>query len=332
MSDDVLDLAGDLRRLRLEGGALTYEAIARSAGLSRSIVAEAFGGTRLPSERTLYGVVTALGADPDPWLARRATLASGVPRAETRAVPESATGTAGDRAVVPADEEAEGRNEAVPTATPAPGPATTPATVAPPPPPPPASLPDPSAVPAPPRASRARRAASVLGLAGLVAVSAFGGALAGHALWPREPAPTVAVPPGATINAAGQVHLHGANQPVAHGANIWDTKCIDDAIDAATTERDFDVQLGIRVSFACETVWAVAYRNDGDTYGNDLRLRLYPKTEADPGEPQEILVEDGPYAVTTMIVQESLADDRFCAEGWVINDGVEVSLGDPICA
>lgn len=339
MTDSILDLVSDLRRLRLERGALTYEAIARSAGLSRSIVAEAFGGTRLPSERTLFGVVTALGADPSPWLVRRAELAGGAPALPAPVAPEAGEGEQQEEVtapvvpvvpVVPADRGAQEPADARPPVPldPAfpghPSTATLPAAASP-------FLGAPAA-PAPVRRTPA------LAMVAAVAVAAVAGGLLSRVLWPREVVVEVAAPPVSDIDTVpvsgdpGIVHIEGANLPVTDGANIWDTKCVDDAIDVASSDREFEVHMGIRVSFACKTVWAVAYRNDGDTYGNDIRLLLYPKTDRDPGEPQEILAEDSPYAVTTMIVQESLADDRFCAEAWIINDGVEVSLGDPICA
>ena len=75
MAESISELAAALRRLRLEQGGPTYEALARTAGLSRSTVAEAFAGGRLPSERTLFAVVDALGDDPAAWLADRAMIA-----------------------------------------------------------------------------------------------------------------------------------------------------------------------------------------------------------------------------------------------------------------
>lgn len=74
MEDTPAALAQSLRQLRLERGAPTYERLARSAHLSRSTVVDALAGSRPPSDRTLYAIVSALGEDPGPWLARRAEL------------------------------------------------------------------------------------------------------------------------------------------------------------------------------------------------------------------------------------------------------------------
>ncbi|MGO1315999.1 MAG: hypothetical protein ACTMIR_03035 [Cellulomonadaceae bacterium] len=69
--DDVQQFARDLRQLRFDNGTPTYESLARATGLSRSIIATAFGGRRLPSERTVHGIVAALDGDPTAWLERR---------------------------------------------------------------------------------------------------------------------------------------------------------------------------------------------------------------------------------------------------------------------
>jgi hypothetical protein len=88
--DSVGAFGRDLRLLRLDAGSPTYGAIARTANLSKSIVADAFGGVRLPTERTLHGIVSALDEATEPWLVRRAALAESRRRSPEQ--PEQGTG------------------------------------------------------------------------------------------------------------------------------------------------------------------------------------------------------------------------------------------------
>lgn len=72
--------AADLRALKLAGGDPTLLALESRTGISKSVLSEAFSGKRLPTEKTVRVLTTALGADTNVWLARRQEL---LPRALT---------------------------------------------------------------------------------------------------------------------------------------------------------------------------------------------------------------------------------------------------------
>ena len=380
MTDGILELASELRRLRLERGAPTYENLARKANVSRSTVADAFSGTKIPSERTLFGIVSALGEAPEPWLARRKELVAGVqghgeiaPKTEptstskSEVVSEAASGSSGDAVArsrparedepvedstaenVDSDDVTNGLSSntsegvhsfesgrlSLPLPVAHESAHSLPVGVQPAPP----SDPSTSRVssneaggpcgpkeaansPSVATTSSVKRGQRSLALAlviPLLVIAALAGAGLSRLLWPAQAVPT--------LEAGGTEH------PVEDGADIWDTGCIYDAIKpGADRPGEFDTQLGLRVSLRCKTIWGVLYRNDGGGYGNQIRLLVYPKTPEDPGTPQEILVSDQDYAVTAMILQEDLATDQYCVEAWIIEDGVEISLGEPLCA
>lgn len=68
------DFARTLRDLRESAGNPTLEAMARRTSISKSVLSDAFAGKRLPTERTVAGVVGALGGDVDDFVARRAAI------------------------------------------------------------------------------------------------------------------------------------------------------------------------------------------------------------------------------------------------------------------
>ncbi len=72
--DSVRLFADDLAGLRSEAGAPTLEQLAQRAGISKSVLSDAFAGRRLPTENTVRKLVAALGGDSAPWVARRLAL------------------------------------------------------------------------------------------------------------------------------------------------------------------------------------------------------------------------------------------------------------------
>ncbi|WP_374977066.1 DUF2690 domain-containing protein [Microbacterium trichothecenolyticum] len=72
--DSVEQFAADLRRLRLQADNPTLARLQAETGISRTVLSEAFGGAKLPSARTVDGIVGACGEDPGPWLDRREAL------------------------------------------------------------------------------------------------------------------------------------------------------------------------------------------------------------------------------------------------------------------
>ncbi|WP_271985332.1 DUF2690 domain-containing protein [Pseudoclavibacter terrae] len=79
--DSPARFASDLQSLREQAGRPTIVRLAESAGISKSVVGDALGGNRLPTAKTVERLVTALGADPAPWLERRSELVA-PPRVE----------------------------------------------------------------------------------------------------------------------------------------------------------------------------------------------------------------------------------------------------------
>lgn len=76
IGDSPARFASDLQSLREEAGRPTIMRLAETAGISKSVVGDALGGQRLPTAKTVERLVTALGADPAPWLERRSELVS----------------------------------------------------------------------------------------------------------------------------------------------------------------------------------------------------------------------------------------------------------------
>ncbi len=81
---EVASFAADLRLLRLSAGNPTLVSLQHATGISRSVLSDAFVGRRLPSARTVDGVVRACGADPSEWLKRRDRLTEGHRTADER--------------------------------------------------------------------------------------------------------------------------------------------------------------------------------------------------------------------------------------------------------
>ncbi|WJL94717.1 DUF2690 domain-containing protein [Microbacterium sp. ET2] len=76
-SGDPVHLFGrDLSRLRLRAENPTLARLQAETGISRTVLSEAFNGAKLPTARTVDGIVRACGEDPGPWLDRRDALAA----------------------------------------------------------------------------------------------------------------------------------------------------------------------------------------------------------------------------------------------------------------
>lgn len=91
----------DLQQLREQAGKPTIMKLATETGISKTVVGDAFAGSRLPTEKTVDRLVRALGAEPRPWLDRRSALAALTTAESAPSVPQSsadepgATGTSG---------------------------------------------------------------------------------------------------------------------------------------------------------------------------------------------------------------------------------------------
>lgn len=74
--DSPSQFAADLQALRERAGKPIIMKLADETGISKTVVGDAFAGTRLPSEKTVERLVKALGAEPAEWLERRNKLAA----------------------------------------------------------------------------------------------------------------------------------------------------------------------------------------------------------------------------------------------------------------
>ncbi|NYF15513.1 hypothetical protein HDC37_000325 [Microbacterium sp. AK009] len=100
--DSVQQFARDLGRLRLQADNPTLARLQAETGISRTVLSEAFNGAKLPTARTVDGIVRACGEDPGPWLDRRDTLATRreTSNVETTAPRASTTGISRRAAVL----------------------------------------------------------------------------------------------------------------------------------------------------------------------------------------------------------------------------------------
>lgn len=72
---ELVEFAGDLRRLREKAGRPSYRELARAAHYSATTLSDAAGGRRLPTLAVLRAYVQACGGDPDEWELRWRDLA-----------------------------------------------------------------------------------------------------------------------------------------------------------------------------------------------------------------------------------------------------------------
>lgn len=101
--DSVQQFAKDLSRLRLQAENPTLARLQTETGISRTVLSEAFSGAKLPTARTVDGIVRACGDDPGPWLDRRDALATRGKEpngTETPSSPGSSTPAVSRRAAV----------------------------------------------------------------------------------------------------------------------------------------------------------------------------------------------------------------------------------------
>ncbi|RLP77513.1 XRE family transcriptional regulator [Mycetocola tolaasinivorans] len=97
--DSLATFAADLRALRIAQGEPTFEAMSRATGVSKSVLSEGLNGKKLPTERTVSSLLTMLGQDPAPWVARRAALDPRFGGVDALAPAEARTGESGKRPI-----------------------------------------------------------------------------------------------------------------------------------------------------------------------------------------------------------------------------------------
>lgn len=104
-ADSIAEFAAALRALRLEAGSPTLSRLQHETRISRSVLSEAFAGRRLPSARTVDGIVRIFAADGGAWVRRRDAIVAVVAAREesgTRTDPPILTPSALDRRLVAA--------------------------------------------------------------------------------------------------------------------------------------------------------------------------------------------------------------------------------------
>lgn len=87
-ADSIEAFAADLRALRRAAGDPTLHALSSRTGVSKSVIADAFVGKKLPTERTVVAIVQAIGGNEQELLARRTALD---PRRASAPLPDPTT-------------------------------------------------------------------------------------------------------------------------------------------------------------------------------------------------------------------------------------------------
>lgn len=289
---------GRLLREELElAGLPTYQNIANRGGISKSAVSDAMRGVRIPSARTVLGIMAGLDRDPEPLLIERDSLL----RLEATDVvvpvhyagqdsenpdPEHASGVAD--AVVRHDEpggqlsgQIQSLNQAVGSGH----------------------------IPGYGRSRRHLSRKTAFVLTGVLLV----GITAGHVA-----TKTLAADDGGDTRAA------------ATGSNVLGTPCTKDGIVVASERRAKGTQVEIVFSHDCQAMWGRVLRNDGRAFGNGMEAVFYPKGDPESELAQRVEVQDTSTALTAMVIQDETRQ-QFCVEASLTIDGIPLDLGDPLC-
>ncbi|MFL4480044.1 helix-turn-helix domain-containing protein [Paeniglutamicibacter sp. ORCA_105] len=294
---------GRLLREELElAGLPTYQNIANRGGISKSAVSDAMRGVRIPSARTVLGIMAGLDRDPEPLLIERDSLlrleaTDGlVPLHSAGQVSEPGTGNPDrDHASGAANELAGHHNESGDQHS--------------------------GQVEAPKQAGgfglvpghgRTRRLLSrkmALVLTGVL----LAGITAGHVA-----TRTLAANDG------------GDTRPAATGSNVLDTPCTKDGIVVASERRARDTQVEIVFSHDCKAMWGRVLRNDGRAFGNGMKAEFYPKGDPESELAQWVEVQDTSTALTALVIPPGTRQ-QFCLEASLTVDGNPLDLGDPLC-
>ncbi len=118
--------------------------------------------------------------------------------------------------------------------------------------------------------------------------------------------------------------------PAATGDNPLDTRCLDDAKVATSTNKNPQFLLEIVFSVKCRAAWARITRADDSALGNHVEVVIYRRSDPDGGTRQEAVEPDVKSAFTTLIVRSD-PTDRLCAIGAVITKDTRSAAVEPIC-
>ncbi|RKR73534.1 helix-turn-helix domain-containing protein [Frondihabitans australicus] len=269
--DTTAAFAADLRTLRHDAGNPTLGQIERESGVSKSVVSDALAGRKLPSARTVRGVVAACGGDAavvGEWVARRDALASATsrdPEPDDQAAQEQADTPRGARVVRLST------------------------------------------------ALVAAAAALVVGVGGTLAVVT--GLSAGSASADSEPTPTAMYAPQISVKV---------------GADPADTKCLDDAVVAASETGSRGTQLQIIYSTACHAAWSRITRFDNEATGNEVSTSIFRVIAPHAKDRQSTTEPDAQSAYTTLLVRPT-PDTEICATGSITVKGQTIAVGKEVC-
>jgi len=89
-AQSIAEFAAGLRALRLEAESPTLARLQHDAGISRTVLSDAFAGKNLPSARTVDRIVRALGGDGAEWVRRRDALAASLEGETASEAPDAA--------------------------------------------------------------------------------------------------------------------------------------------------------------------------------------------------------------------------------------------------
>ncbi|WP_181064297.1 helix-turn-helix transcriptional regulator [Pseudoclavibacter sp. AY1F1] len=289
--DSPSSFATDLQALREQAGKPTIMRLADETGISKSVVGDAFAGNRLPTEKTVAGLVRALGADPDPWLERRSALAS------------NANANANIDAAPVADQTAapEPRRTDVEAGAPATA-AQLPPRVS--------AAPTTGSAAAPSAGISKRRLVTTTLAAALVSAAVTSGIWFGVGQLNAKPDPYA---------------------EIADGMDPMQTICRDDAVVAASEMRDRETQVQMMYSTSCQAVWGRVTRYDGMAAGNELTMSVYPAVDRDSERGQSVSAHDVQSVYTTLGISPETSERwcglaTMTAEGSTIDLGPELCI------
>ncbi|MDQ0094687.1 helix-turn-helix domain-containing protein [Paeniglutamicibacter psychrophenolicus] len=297
------EILGGLLREELEAAGMpTYQTIANRGGISKSAVSDAMRGLRIPSARTVLGIMTGLDRDPELMMSERERLLR-LDATDERAPVGSADQDPAQQQGIPEPNHVSGvavghaHDHAVDTSR---GGAHIQARNL-------VDGPIPAVVHSRPHRTPFGKMAFVL------ACVLFAGIVAGHFAT-------------ATLAAGDSGDIRAATT----GSNVLDMPCTKDGIVVASENRARDTRMEIVFSHDCQALWGRVLRNDGRAFGNGMEAVFYPKGDPRSELAQRVEVQDSATALTAMVnVAEKTR--QFCVEATLTVDGGRVDLGDPLC-
>ncbi|MEQ6896526.1 DUF2690 domain-containing protein [Microbacterium sp. KR10-403] len=314
-SDSIGRFAADLRALRLDAESPTLARLQNDAGISKSVLSEAFAGRQLPSARTVDRLVRALGADAPAWVRRRDELARagaaaagaegavGSGSAGSAGAGSGGAGTAGAGDGADAASLVLNGQDAVAASTPT--------------------------FVAPVGTMRRRTAFLLIAAAFVVGILVAGGVSLGVS----ATAVSQARADGAAaarheltdspVNPRAQINVHNGVDPAM-------TPCVNDAEVATSASRAHNTLIEIIWSNKCYAGWARITRYDEKFSGNSMTVAIYPETAAQGPDRQSATEPNVESAYTTLVVRPT-PQTRLCAVGVITLDGESIDLGEPLC-